>query len=72
MAEWIGIDRRARRCYGFDEVALVPGLQTINPNEVDKEQIELQKKNREVNLTKNYFDKQWESKREGLFKNYGK
>ncbi|NLE65673.1 MAG: GuaB3 family IMP dehydrogenase-related protein [Elusimicrobia bacterium] len=35
MAEWIGIDRRARRCYGFDEVALVPGLQTINPNEVD-------------------------------------
>jgi IMP dehydrogenase len=35
MAEWIGIGRRARRCYGFDEVALVPGLQTINPNEVD-------------------------------------
>lgn len=35
MAEWIGIDRRARRCYGFDEVALAPGMQTINPNEVD-------------------------------------
>lgn len=35
MAEWIGIGRRARRCYGFDEVALVPGRQTINPNEVD-------------------------------------
>lgn len=35
MAEWIGIGRRARRCYGFDEVALVPGMQTINPNEVD-------------------------------------
>lgn len=35
MAEWIGIDRRARRCYGFDEVSLVPGSQTINPNEVD-------------------------------------
>jgi IMP dehydrogenase len=35
MAEWIGINRRARRCYGFDEVALVPGLQTVNPNEVD-------------------------------------
>ncbi|MBF0521587.1 MAG: GuaB3 family IMP dehydrogenase-related protein [Candidatus Omnitrophica bacterium] len=35
MGEWIGIDRRARRCYGFDEVALVPGMQTINPNEVD-------------------------------------
>ena len=35
MAEWIGIERRARRCYGFDEVALVPGRQTVNPNEVD-------------------------------------
>jgi IMP dehydrogenase len=35
MAEWIGITRRARRCYGFDEVALVPGDKTINPNEVD-------------------------------------
>lgn len=35
MAEWIGIGRRSRRCYGFDEVALVPGAQTINPNEVD-------------------------------------
>jgi len=35
MAEWIGIGRRARRCYGFDEVALVPGRATINPNEVD-------------------------------------
>jgi IMP dehydrogenase len=35
MGEWIGIGRRARRCYGFDEIALVPGSQTINPNEVD-------------------------------------
>ena len=35
MADWIGIGRRARRCYGFDEVALVPGNVTINPNEVD-------------------------------------
>ncbi len=35
MAEWIGINRRSRRCYGFDEVALVPGMVTINPNEVD-------------------------------------
>ncbi|MBZ0166511.1 MAG: IMP dehydrogenase, partial [Candidatus Omnitrophica bacterium] len=34
MAEWIGIGRRARRCYGFDEIALVPGMLTINPNEV--------------------------------------
>lgn len=35
MAEWIGIGRRARRCYGFDEVALAPGSVTVNPNEVD-------------------------------------
>lgn len=35
MGEWIGIGRRARRCYGFDEVALVPGMVTVNPNEVD-------------------------------------
>jgi len=35
MAEWIGIERRARRCYGFDEIALVPGLVSMNPAEVD-------------------------------------
>lgn len=35
MAEWIGIGRRARQCYGFDEIALVPSTVTINPNEVD-------------------------------------
>lgn len=35
MAEWVGIGRRARRCYGFDEIALCPGAQTVNPNEVD-------------------------------------
>jgi IMP dehydrogenase len=35
MADWIGIGRRARCCYGFDEVALVPGDVTVNPNEVD-------------------------------------
>ncbi|MFA5362674.1 MAG: GuaB3 family IMP dehydrogenase-related protein [Candidatus Omnitrophota bacterium] len=35
MAEWIGIGRRARRCYGFDEIALVPGAQTVNPGEAD-------------------------------------
>jgi len=35
MAEWIGIGKRARRCYGFDEVALAPGRITVNPEEVD-------------------------------------
>ena len=31
----IGIGRCARRAYGFDEVALVPGQVTINPEEGD-------------------------------------
>ncbi|MFH1519156.1 MAG: GuaB3 family IMP dehydrogenase-related protein [Candidatus Omnitrophota bacterium] len=35
MAEWIGIGKRARRCYGFDEIALAPGRVTINPEEVN-------------------------------------
>lgn len=35
MAEWIGIERRARRCYGFDEIALVPGQHTIDPRDTD-------------------------------------
>ncbi len=35
MGEYIGKERKARRCYGFDEVALVPGAVTVNPNEVD-------------------------------------
>ncbi|MBU4346343.1 MAG: GuaB3 family IMP dehydrogenase-related protein [Candidatus Omnitrophica bacterium] len=35
MAEWIGIGRRGRRCYGFDEIALVPGERTVNPGEVN-------------------------------------
>lgn len=35
MGLFIGKERKARRCYGFDEVALVPGSITINPNEVD-------------------------------------
>jgi IMP dehydrogenase len=35
MAEWLGMGRRGRRCYGFDEIALVPGDKTINPEEVD-------------------------------------
>jgi len=32
---WIGRNRKARVTYGFDEIALVPGSVTINPNEVD-------------------------------------
>ena len=35
MGFWLGRGRKARRSYGFDEIALVPGDVTINPNEVD-------------------------------------
>ena len=35
MGEWLGRGRKARRSYGFDEIALVPGSVTINPNETD-------------------------------------
>ena len=35
MAFFIGRDREARRAYGFDEIALVPGNSTVNPEEVD-------------------------------------
>jgi len=35
MGMWVGQGRKARRCYGFDEIALVPGDVTINPDEVD-------------------------------------
>lgn len=35
MGMWIGRGRKARRCYGFDEIALVPGSVTVNPDEVD-------------------------------------
>jgi len=35
MGMWIGKNRKARVTYGFDEIALVPGELSINPNEVD-------------------------------------
>jgi IMP dehydrogenase len=35
MGTWIGMGRRARQCYGFDDIALVPGNVTVNPDEVD-------------------------------------
>ncbi len=35
MGMWIGRNRKARVTYGFDEIALVPGDVTINPNEAD-------------------------------------
>ena len=35
MGMWIGKNRKARVTYGFDEIALVPGDVTVNPNEVD-------------------------------------
>jgi IMP dehydrogenase len=35
MSFFVGRDREARRAYGFDEIALVPGAVTVNPEEVD-------------------------------------
>jgi IMP dehydrogenase len=35
MGFYIGRGRKARRAFGFDEVAIVPGRVTINPDEVD-------------------------------------
>ncbi|MDI6791464.1 MAG: GuaB3 family IMP dehydrogenase-related protein [bacterium] len=35
MGMWVGRGRKARICYGFDEIALVPGLVTVDPDEVD-------------------------------------
>jgi IMP dehydrogenase len=35
MPVFIGRDREARRCYGFDEIAIVPGNVTVDPEEVD-------------------------------------
>lgn len=35
MGLWIGRGRKARRCYGFDEIAIVPGVVTVDPNDVD-------------------------------------
>ncbi|MHB9029613.1 MAG: GuaB3 family IMP dehydrogenase-related protein [Candidatus Latescibacterota bacterium] len=35
MSEYISRGRKARRCYGFDEIALVPGEVTIDPSDAD-------------------------------------
>ncbi|MGH7333800.1 MAG: GuaB3 family IMP dehydrogenase-related protein [Candidatus Rokuibacteriota bacterium] len=35
MGMWVGRGRKARAAYGFDDIALVPGALTMNPNEVD-------------------------------------
>ncbi|MBU1128184.1 MAG: GuaB3 family IMP dehydrogenase-related protein [Candidatus Omnitrophica bacterium] len=35
MGMWVGMGRKARRSYGFDEIALVPRDLTIDPDDVD-------------------------------------
>src|SRR5260370_40822927 len=35
MGMWVGRGRKARAAYGLDDIALVPGALTVNPNEVD-------------------------------------
>ncbi len=37
MAFFIGRDREARRSYGFDEVAIVPGSMTVDPEDTNTE-----------------------------------
>lgn len=55
-----------------DESFTFEELNKLNPNEEEKAQIEKKKKNREVELTKEYFNKVWENKRNKLFNDYGK
>ncbi|PIY20468.1 GuaB3 family IMP dehydrogenase-related protein, partial [Candidatus Desantisbacteria bacterium CG_4_10_14_3_um_filter_40_18] len=35
MGAWIGRGRKARTCYGFDDIAIVPGCVSIDPEDVD-------------------------------------
>ncbi|MBI4752943.1 IMP dehydrogenase, partial [Candidatus Desantisbacteria bacterium] len=35
MGTWIGRGRKARTCYGFDDIAIVPGCVSIDPEDVD-------------------------------------
>src|SRR3989442_6590601 len=35
MGMWVGRGRKARVAYGFDDIALVPGTVSVNPNGVD-------------------------------------
>lgn len=35
MGMWIGKNRKARVCYGFDDISLVPGSITLNPEDID-------------------------------------
>lgn len=46
-------------------------LVKLNPNPEDKEKQEQEKNGREVNLTKQYFDKKWEDAKKGLFSKHG-
>lgn len=55
-----------------DQVFSFEDLQKINPSEEEKAVIEKESKNREVELTKKYFNKVWENKRNKFFKDYGK
>jgi hypothetical protein len=45
-------------------------LSKLNPSYEEQKKINDDKENREVNLTKAYFNKSWENKRNGLFSKY--
>jgi hypothetical protein len=45
-------------------------LAKLNPSEDEQKKIQENSENREVNLTKDYFNKVWENKKNGLFSRY--
>ena len=62
-----------KRVYPDDEVSFTfDELVKANPVGEEKEKQEKMKNEREVILTKEYFNKVWENKRDKLFKSYGK
>ena len=46
-------------------------LVKLNPNPEERKKQEEERSNREVTLTKNYFDKKWDDKKLDMFKRYG-
>lgn len=64
--EWERIYPDEEQTFSFDD------LVKANPTGEEKEKQEKMKSEREVTLTKNYFEKVWENKRDKLFKNYGR
>lgn len=54
-----------------DKIDSFEELTKLNPTEDEKKEQEKMKDEREVILTKRYFDKIWDNTKRNLFKNYG-